>query len=112
MSEPAAVVLIDNATGEPPVLSKAGDQIVCMGTPKLAAPGQYRQLVEVRRLMPVEDAEVAVYDAIESLRGRVEVAAVNEGQGTYRVRAQRLRSAAKVLSAAVGDLAAAVEARK
>lgn len=106
------VKLIDNATGEPPIVLAEGDQIVVLGEPKRAG-GEYRQLVEVRRAMPVEQAEMAVYDAIETLRGRVEVADLpDKGSGSRRIKAQRLRQAASVLSATVIDLAQAVEGRR
>ena len=106
------VVLIDNATGEPPRLVGAGDSLVTLSEPKRQRDGTYRQLVEVRRRQPIEEAEVAVYDAIETLRGRVEVAGLGSGpgvKGTPRLRGQRLRSAAKLVSNAVNDLARAIE---
>lgn len=105
------VNLIDNETGEPPVLHQ-GDSLQAMGAPRRQRDGSRRQLVEVRRMLPVEQAELAVYDAIETLRGRVEVAGLGQGdevKGTPRIRGQRLRQAAKIVGIAVNDLAHAIE---
>lgn len=112
-SAPPTTVLIDNETGEPPILG-TGDRLIVMGEPKEQRVGPPRQLCEVRRQAPVEDAEMACYDAIESLRGRIEVAglgnpASGESVGTPRLRAQRLRQAARLVLIAVNDLAHAVE---
>lgn len=105
---PPEVRVFDNETGE----LFAGDTMVVLGSPKQVG-DEYRQLVEVRRAMPVEKAEMAVYDAIETLRGRVEVADLaDKGTGSARIKAQRLRQAASVLSATVIDLAQAVEGRR
>lgn len=106
----ATIRFIDNDTGESPVL-RSGDQLIAIGTPQLFG-NEQRQLCEVRRLMRVEEAEVAVYDAIEQLRGRVEVAGLGNGgevPGTPKLRAQRLRQAASVVDACVNNLARAVE---
>jgi hypothetical protein len=114
MAEPELfVTLVDLATGEPPRLLGEGDALVILGTPKKQRNGEIRQSVETRRARPVEEAEVAVYDAIESLRGRVEVSSLGDGpgRGSRRLRAQRLRQAARVLDACVKDLALAVEKR-
>lgn len=110
MSESIVMVMIDSATGNAPTL-QSGDSLVMVGAPR-SVRGELRQMCEVRRLLPVEQARVAVYDALESLRGRVEVAGVRRGEGSPKVRAQRLKSAAKIASAAVEDLARSVESEK
>lgn len=106
------VTLIDNATGEPPQELAEGDQIVVLGAPKQVMT-EWRQLIEVRRALPIVQAEMAVYDAIETLRGRVEVVGLaDKGTGSVRIKAQRLRQAGRVLTATVNDLAQAVEGRR
>lgn len=110
----AEVTLIDSLTGKSPTLG-SGDQLITLGEPKKQRDGSWRQLCEVRPLATVQEAEVAVYDAIETLRGRVEVAGLGSGQdvpGSPRIRAQRLRQAGRVVGATVNDLARAVEASK
>lgn len=107
---PPDALLIDNETGEAPVLLHDGDRLIMMGEPKEQRTGPPRQLCEVRRAMPAEEAEVASYDAIEVLRGRIEVATLAERSiGTPRLRAQRLRQAARLVQIAVNDLAHAIE---